>query len=215
MKPANAPIRRQSRAPFAMAFAALLGGCISKPPPGLIANCRASASVYTAPAAKVRSLLIATSGRGDLHATYAGLLESWRLDFIEFPARGEAGLVDRARLLPSGDARCAPVRQYYFSKVSVTRLPHALTAPRGSCVAVDLDQAPAAEMRISLTYTPASDHVAETYEAVRLSDGAVVGRVRDFAIRPIELSPVDCEGIVRGFPGNPLRVLLDHVAERR
>lgn len=209
------PDRRPARPLSALMLAALLAGCITPPSPALIASCRTSASVFAAPTAKARSLLVSTPGYGGYYDSYAGLLEKWRLDFVEFPAPGESGLVDRARLLPRGDPGCAPTRRFYFSHVTDTRIRYALTAPRGHCVAVEYDRAPAAEMRIDVDYVRVADHDADTYQAVRVADGVTVARVRDFAIRPGETTPVDCGRIVPGFPDNPVRFLLAHVADPR
>ena len=181
----------------------------------MIENCRALAGATTAPTAKVRSLLVVTPDLASYGGTFMDMMRDYRLDFVEFPVRGKEGLVDRAGLAPRGDPRCAPTQPMgLFFRGTVSRLPFSLAAPNGQCIAIELDQTSRAEMRFVVTEAPMGDHGSEVHEALRASDGASLGRVQNFAIRYAEAG-VDCREVVRTVPRNPVRFLLDHIAERR
>ena len=195
------------RAPF-LVFA--LGGCVVPPTPSLIANCRTSSILDTRPAPKVRSIAFDFNRDHSGFCVFCDLLRKWRLDFVEFPASGQNGVFDRARLLPAGDPRCTPRQRGR----AVSRLP-VWSAPRGSCIAAALDQPRSAELLVTLAVEPMGDHGSELIQATPASGGPPVVRVRDFTIRAADAGPALCAKVLRGFPANTLGYVIDRVAERR
>jgi hypothetical protein len=196
-----------------LAFLLLAAGCTIDPTPSLIADCRSSAVSETAPGPKARSILIDGDRPTGVCQACMNLLRNWRLDFVEFRAPDQDGLIDRVRLLPRGDARCAPTAEH--SRQSLPPLPFYLSVPGNACLAVERGQQPSAEMRLALRTEAAGDHMMELYEAAPRAGGPVRVRIRDFAIRAVDAGPATCSKVVRGFPESPMRFVLDQIATPR
>lgn len=206
----------------ALALAASLSGCITKPTPELIANCRDRASVTVREAPKARSLLVAASPFLPGAVSLRSLLTDWRLDFVELPARRQTGSwvpgdlpyrdgdpVDRVRLIAKGSPECVHWNKRDWTVPDADRL----KAPAGQCIAVERGVASRAEMRV-LAYR-AADY-GETFEALPAAGGEPVARVVDFSLRAgPEASRVDCDELRPGFPKDPAKFVIGRVAERR
>lgn len=194
-------------------LALAVAGCTLDPTPSMIADCRHSAVVEARPGPRATSLRVEISGGDRACRACIDLLRAWRLDFVEFPSEGSGRLVDRVRLLPRGDPRCAATGQN--DRQPRPPLPLFLSVPRRSCLAVERGRESEAAMRLAVTVAPAGDHAMELYEAGPSAGGEPTVRVRDFTIRAIEAAPATCARVLRDFPANPARFVLDRVAERR
>jgi hypothetical protein len=196
-----------------MALLLAATSCKVAPTPSMIADCRSSAVVEAHPGPKAATLLIEGDRPSGVCEACMKLLRDWRFDFVEFRGRDPDGPIDRVRLLPRGDARCAPTGEH--SRQPRQPLPFFLSVPRNACLAVERAEQPSAEMRLSLRSEAAGDHAMELYEASPRAGGPVRVRIRDFAIRAPDASPATCSRVVPDFPGDPMGYVLDRIAQRR
>lgn len=202
-------------APFTLAAALpalALVGCAVDPTPSMMAHCRGDAVAEARPGPKSASLFIDSAHIPRPCFACNDLLRGWRLDFVEFRSGSADGRVDRVRLRPRGDPACAPTGDR--DRQPRPPLPIYLSVPRQSCLAVEHAQEPAAAARLTISVAPAGDHHVELYEAGPLGGPARI-RVRDFVIRAPDARAAQCSRVVRGFPGDAMRFVLDRVAERR
>jgi hypothetical protein len=204
--------RLRSRLP-ALALLVAVAGCTIRPTPSMIADCLGSAMFEAYEGPKAASLFIDGDRPGGVCRSCMNVLRERRLDFVEFRDREQDGLVDRVRLLPRGDPRCAPTADH--SRQPLAPLPFFLSVPGNSCLAVERHQQPSAEMRLTLRTEAAGDHAMELYDAAPRAGGPVRARVRDFTIRSPDAGAATCSRVVPGFPSDPMGYVLDRIAQRR
>ena len=207
---------RTPRAALILTLAALAQACDEDPTPGQIARCRADAGVTLPQQPKIRSLYLDPSAFEVMSCTThcLGLLRERNLDFVEIRRETLSGdRIDRISFAPSGSPRCAP--PFRRRPNNYPPRSYQFRVPGGQCLVIeDSAPTPTAEAALVERVVPNADHPASIREVVR-SDGVLLARVLDYRQNFIEIADVTCADVVRGFPGNTYRVVLDHVTDPR